>query len=129
MDRNEKARQKLINNKAEANARDEKMIAAIKETQEGLPGLKDMAKFKQLEFGVNKKIQDIVLSKPNRIEPMYEYESDIEYQKLIVEKQKIMNDTYVNEKSNEIRQLLNSIKDHEANLISWKAQMKFMEGD
>ena len=128
MDRNEKARNDLkmdMMNKE----RDEKMIAAIKEVTKALPTLKELLKLKKEDLKLLHKIQEIVLSKPNKIEPDFEYEADIEYQKLIAEKQIITNKLLFLQKENEITKLEDEIKDMTEKMVSYKAQVKYEEGE
>lgn len=128
MDRNEKARNDLkmdMMNKE----RDEKMVAAIKEITKALPTLESLLKLKKEDLKLLYKIQEIVLSKPNKLEPDFEYEADTEYQKLIAERQIITNKLLFLQKENEINKLKDEIKEMKEKMISYKAQVKFMEGE
>ena len=129
MDRNEKARKDMINNKAAQNERDDKMRDAIAEITRALPVLKEILKHKKADFEIHKKVQEIVLSKPNKITPDFEYEADIEYQKLMVERQLILNNLTTLEKQNDIDKLAATLKEHNETLVSYKAQLNFMEGE
>lgn len=128
MDRNEKARNDLkmdMMNKE----RDEKMVAAIKEITKALPTLENLLKLKKEDLKLLYKIQEIVLSKPNKLEPDFEYEADTEYQKLVAERQIITNKLLFLQKENEIDKLKDEIKEMKEKMISYKAQVKFMEGE
>lgn len=126
MDRNEKARVEARQNKE----RQDKLVAAVKEIEEGLPAMKDLLVLKKKDLNIITKTQEIVLKKPKKLSPEYEYEQDEQYIKLMEERQLVINDMLLLNKNQEIIDLEKKIAEledtHEdySNQIKFKGEMK-----
>ncbi len=131
MDRNEQARKKRkdTNNKAVQNERDEKMVKAVSEIEKALPVLMELLKYKEQDYVILQKVQKIILSKPLKIQADFVYEEDKGYRALMQERQQVINHLLDIEKQNEITKLKDTIQEHKETLVSYKAQLNFMEGD